>query len=392
MTFEGGVPGTAQLSPPTSSPPPQGPAASQHKAKAYNRIKLIVGVCSSALSFSLLLGLVVSGQTRSIETWIRALVTHDYLALSLFAFTVGLMQTALTLPLSFYSGYVVEHRYALSNQSLGRWAWEQLKGVLVSLPLAIAVLAFLFFCLRQYGGWWWLPVAAALSLLSIILARVVPVLVFPLFYKFTPLDNEPLKGRILRLCSDAGVHINGIFSFNLSKNTRKANAAFTGIGKAKRIILSDTLLGNFSEEEIETIFTHELGHYTHKHLLTGIVVGMLSIFVGLSVTARLYGWSLGLFGFTSIDQVAALPLLALWLSLFGLITTPLGNMLSRHHERVADAYAVRRTGRAAAFISALRRLEQMNLADPSPHPLVEFLFYSHPSISRRIHAVESLAR
>ena len=187
---------------------------------------------------------------------------------------------------------------------------------------------------------------------------------------------------------DAGIHVEGIFSFDLSRNTRKANAAFTGIGRSRRIILGDTLVGNFSEEEIETVFAHELGHYRFGHIRTGMMTGTVSTFAGLYVAARLYDLSVAAFGLSSPTNLGALPLLAIWLSLFGLVTAPIGNMISRRHERQADAYAVRTTGKRDAFASALRKLGAMNLADPAPHPLVEFMFYSHPPLEKRIRALE----
>jgi STE24 endopeptidase len=191
----------------------------------------------------------------------------------------------------------------------------------------------------------------------------------------------------MTLCRDAGVRVEGIFSFNLSKNTRKANAAFTGIGRSRRIILGDTLLDNFSEEEIETVFAHELGHYRFSHVRAGILAGTVSTFAGLFVASLMYETSAAAFGFSSPAAIGALPLLAIWLSLFGLFTAPIGNMLSRRHERQADAYAVRTTGKREAFASALRKLGAMNLADPAPHPFVVFMFYSHPPLAQRIRAI-----
>jgi len=232
-------------------------------------------------------------------------------------------------------------------------------------------------------------VGIAVTLLTVVLARLAPVLIMPLFYRFTPIGEGSLKERILRLCVDAGVRIDGIFSFNLSKNTRKANAAFTGIGRSRRIILGDTLVRDFSEEEIETVFAHELGHYRFGHIRKGIAAGTLLTFTGLFAASLLYAWSLTLFGYASPADLGALPMLAVWLSLFGLVTSPLGNLLSRRHEREADRYAVASTGKREAFVSALRKLGAMNLADPDPHPLVEFLFYSHPPITKRIRAVEA---
>ena len=359
-------------------------------AKAYNRIKLLVSIASSVATFVLLVLIVSLGYSRELKDWVYSVTSHQYAALMLFAICISVMQALITLPLGFYSGYHIEHRYALSNQSLVRWAWERLKGILVSLPLAVAVLALLYYCLTTYGIWWWLPVSTALTLLSVVLTRLAPILIMPLFYKFTPIQNGSLKERIVRLCSETGLRIEGIFSFNLSKNTKKANAGFTGIGKSKRIILGDTLLQDFSEEEIETVFAHELGHYKHRHIIIGILIGIVSTFLGLFITAQLYEWSLTSFGFTAITDFEALPILAVWLSVFGLVTSPIGNVISRRHEREADAYAVQKTGNKSAFISALQKLAAMNLADPEPHPIVEFLFYSHPSIARRIRAVESI--
>lgn len=360
-----------------------------HLAKSYSRTKLILSIASSVLSFIVVLALVVSGFARDLAAWAQHHASGEYLAMLVFLAAIGLIESVATFPLGFSSSFIVEHRYGLSNQTLGRWAWERLKALLVATPLMVIVALVLYTCLKIYGMWWWFPVATVLTFFSIVLARIVPTYIMPLFYKFTPLEDGSLKQRITELCEKAGVRIEGVFSFNMSKNTKKANAGFTGIGKAKRIIIGDTLLKNFTEDEIETVFAHELGHYTHKHILIGIGVGVISTFVGLFVTAQLYAVSLSWFGFSSITELAALPLLGLWLSIFGLVTSPLGNMLSRKHERDADRYAVRTTGKKAPFVSALRKLAETNLADPQPHPVVEFLFYSHPSIARRIAMVES---
>ncbi|MEK9139161.1 MAG: M48 family metallopeptidase [Bacteroidota bacterium] len=367
------------------------PLQTSGKAKTYNRIKLTTGIASAVLSFVVLLLLVVNGTTKDLEAWAYSVASNSYVALLLFSVALGLVQSAVTLPLGFYSGFYIEHKFNLSNQTIWRWVWERLKGMLVGLPIGVGVLLLLYYCLNEYGTIWWLPVSVGLTFLSVGLARIAPVVILPLFYKLTPLENNSLKERILNLCASAGVKIEGIFSFNLSKNTKKANAAFTGIGRAKRIILGDTLLMDFTEDEIETVFAHELGHYTHHHIRTGIIISTVSTFLGLYITAHLYAWSSSVFGFSSITELAALPLLALWLSLFGVATSPIGNAVSRRHERQADKYAVKKSGKRDTFVSALQKLASNNLADPKPHPLVEFLFYSHPSIAKRIRMVETVA-
>jgi len=367
---------------------PKNASALSSQAKKYSRLKLTLSLIGTAISFLVTGTIIVSGLSLRVQNFADAATRSPYIALLLFGAILGLASGIFSLPLSFYSGYIVEHRYNLSNQSFLQWMWEQTKGFLVSLPIVVPLALLFYFFLREYQGLWWLPVATAMFVVSILLSKIVPVFIMPLFYKFTPLENEPLRERILSLCKNTKMNVTGIFAFNLSKTTKKANAGFTGIGKSKRIILGDTLLQHFSDDEVETVFAHELGHYVHGHIWKNIVVGTLSIYAGLFITSQLYSLSLGWFGFSSVDQLAALPLLALWLGVYSLMTSPLSNALSRKYEFEADRYAIDRTGNAPAFMSTMRKLAEMNLSDTAPHPLVEFLFYSHPSIEKRIRAAE----
>jgi STE24 endopeptidase len=358
------------------------------EAKTYARLKLATGVAASVVLFLFLLAVTASGWSSDLERWARAAQPNHYLALLIFAASLWAVQTLVTSPFTFFSGFVLEHRFRLSNRSFAGWLWDHMKGMLVTLPIAGALGIVAYACLEAFGHEWWLPVGALLTLTSVLIAGVAPVVIFPLFYRFSPLAEGVLRQRIADLCSRARLRFDGVFTFDLSKTTRKANAGFAGLGRTRRIILGDTLVRQFNDDEIETVVAHELGHYVHRHVLVGLFVGAASSFLGLFIASRAYAWSLSWFGFSSITEFAALPVLALWLAAFGLVTTPLGNMLSRHHERQADAYAVSMTGRPDAFASALRKLGTTNLADPSPHPLIEFLFYSHPSLARRLRAVE----
>ena len=356
------------------------------RAKVYNRTRIIVSFVSAGVTLLYLAALIITGASRSLGGWAHSSTPSPFAALLLFCLVAGTGQLALTLPLGFFAGFVIEHRYGLSNQSFGRWTVEHLKALAVGIPVAACGIVVVYGCIGRFGELWWIPVGALLTFWSVLLARLAPVLLFPLFYTFTPLGHGPVNDRITRLCATAGIPFKGIFTFNLSKNTKKANAGFAGIGRSKRIILADTLTRDFTEEEIESVFAHELGHYVHHHIVIGLITGTVSVFAGLFITSILYTWSLRSAGFTSPTDFAALPLLAIWLSLFGLATSPLGNALSRRHERQADRYAVQTTGNPDAFISALRKLADTNLADPDPHPAVEFLLYSHPAIARRIRA------
>ncbi len=358
------------------------------EAKTYARLKLATGVAASVVLFLFLLAVTASGWSSDLEHWARSVTTHPTVALAVFAASLWAVQTLVAAPFTFYSGFVLEHRFRLTSRSFPAWVWDHVKGVLVTIPIAGALGIAAYLCLETFHNDWWLPVGALVTLTSVVMTAVAPVLIFPLFYTFLPLADGGLRQRIAELCGRARLRFDGIFTFDLSKTTRKANAGFAGIGRSRRIVLGDTLVRGFSDDEIETVVAHELGHYVHRHLLVGLLVGAVSSFLGLFVASRAYAWSLPWFGFSSVTEFAALPLLALWLGAFGLVTTPLGNMLSRHHERQADAYAIRLTGRPDAFASTLRKLATTNLADPSPHPLVEFLLYSHPSLGRRLRAVE----
>jgi STE24 endopeptidase len=356
-------------------------------AKRYARIRLQLSLTGAVLYFVVNIVLLASGATRVLEQALRDYVADDYVVLLAFTAALGLAESILTLPLQYYSGFYLEHKYNLSNQSLWRWIWEGVKGLLVSIPIATPLILAFFYCLKSFGSLWWLPVGSLLFVVSVVLARLGPVLIFPLFYKFQPLPDGELKSRILGLCRSVGMSVQGVFVFDMSKNTKKANAAFAGIGKSKRIILGDTLVANFRDEEIETVFAHELGHYKLRHIMVMMAIGTISSFLGLYLTALMYETSLTWFGLYSIDQIAALPLLAVWLGVYSLITSPLTNMVSRSHERAADRFAIRLTGNAEAFGNALRKLAMINLADVSPHPVVEFLFHSHPSIEKRLRAL-----
>jgi STE24 endopeptidase len=361
------------------------------EAKTYTRTKLLTAVLSSILTFVLLLGVVLSGFSRTLSDEIQKRSFHELPALLAFVMVLAALNAMLTLPLNFYSGYVLEHRYKLSNQSFQRWAAEHLKRFAVEVPIGLIILFVLYYCIKVFNTMWWLPVGIALTLLNIVAARLAPVLIFPLFYESVPLQDGGLKERLARIASEGGMRVEGVFSFNLSKNTRKANAVFTGIGRAKRILLADTLMRNFTDEEIETVLAHEVGHFHYHHLWKDILAGIATTFLGLFITAHLHSWSLDQLGITTLTDLAGLPLLAVWLSVYGLFSSPIIHMLSRKHEREADAYAVRITQNREAFVSALRKLASMNLNDPEPHPLLEILFYSHPPISKRIQLLESPA-
>lgn len=359
-------------------------------AKRYNNIKLILAIVKGIAGFALIFLFLWSGYSLKLENLLSEYFENSYLLLVAYIFIIGLAGTILFAPLSYYSGFYLEHKYNLSNQTFGKWIFEGLKGALVSAVIGIPVLLIFYFILNYFGSNWWLPFAVVMFFFSVILSQIFPVFILPIFYKVTPVDNANLKARINNLAGKAGLKVENIFRINMSKNTKKANAAFTGLGKTKRIILGDTLLESFSEDEIETVIAHELGHYKKKHIIKNIIIGTVTSFITLFLIALLYKISLAWFGFENIKQIAALPLLALWSMVIGLVQTPPGNLLSRKFEYEADEYSVRETNKPGIFINTLEKLNEQNLGDKEPHPFVEWYFYSHPSIKKRIEAINGL--
>lgn len=357
-------------------------------AKKYSKINQIISLSETVIFFAITVIFIAGGYSKEVKELAFSFTTNDYAAVLIFFGIFGIIQSVITFPLSFYSDYTLEHKYGLSNQTIPGYFKEKIKGMLIGLLLGIPLLLIFFFIIKNYSESWWLILGAVMFFFSVIIGRLAPTLIMPLFYKFKPLENEEIKQKILSLCEKTGVRIRGIFEFDMSKNTKKANAAFTGIGKSKRIILGDTLLKNFSPEEIETVFAHEMGHYKKRHIMKLMTVSVFMTFAGLYLTSLAYSNSLNTFGFNSVSEIAALPLLFIYLSLFGLITSPISNILSRKFEWEADTFAIETTRDKGAFISAMEKLADQNLADKTPDKIIEFLFHSHPSIDKRIKFAE----
>lgn len=359
-------------------------------SKKYSNLKLVLGIIKGISSFAFLLWIILSGFSENLELVIRYFVENDYLVFLIFVSILGFLSSIIFLPLNYYSDFYIEHKYNLSNQTFFKWILENVKGLAVGLLIGIPILLLFFWVINTFGNLWWLPFTIAMFLISVVLAQLVPIVILPLFYKITPLENEELKSRIKELGIQAGLNVQNVFKFDMSKNTKKANAAFTGLGKSKRILLGDTLVDSYSDDEIETVIAHEMGHYKHKHILKNLVIGTLSSFLTFWLMAYLYDLSLIWFGFISIYQISALPILVLWGSLIGLFQTPITNYISRKFEYEADTYAIKSTNKKEAFIATLNKLNDQNLGDKEPHPLVEWYFYSHPSVKKRIAFIDKL--
>jgi len=363
------------------------------EARRYNRIRRWLGIFDFILGLSLMVALLVTGWSGTLrDIAYKASFQHYSVALFFYVLMLMLLSKVLGLGLDYYS-FRLEHRYQLSNLRLRAWMWDEIKGFLVGVILAGIVAELLYFIMRQAPQHWWLIAWAAFLGLFVLLAQLAPVILFPIFYKFAPLENEELKARLVRLGERAGTRVRGVYQWKLSEKSKKANAALTGLGNTRRIILADTLLANYSTDEIEAVLAHELGHHVHRHILKSILVQAGMTFVGFWAANLVLHYAVDrMHMFETLSDFASLPLLMLVATTLSFLVLPLLNAYSRFNERQADRYAFRSIAAVAPFISAMNKLAEQNLAERSPSRWVEWLFHSHPAISRRVAAAEAWAK
>ena len=366
----------------------------QKQAKQYARISRRVWLLDTSMSTLYLLAWLFFGWAKSLAGWLRTYTTNDWLLVLAFIAIFGGIAFLLDLPLSYYSGFVLPHRFGQSTQDLRGWVVDQLKNLLIAAPLGLIIVELVYLALRLTGGWWWLWTGAGMLVFTVLLSNLAPVLIMPLFNKFVPLGEEhaELAARLLKLAERANTRVRGVYKFDMSKRTKSANAALTGLGNTRRIVLGDTLISEFSPDEIETVLAHELGHHVHKDIPILIGFGMIMTLGGLFLASLVMNWAAGYFGFAGPSDIAGLPALGVVLGAFGLLTQPLSNAVSRWRERKADEYAIQVTGNPTAFASAFVRLANQNLGEVDPEKWVVFMFYDHPPLGGRIQMASEAAK
>jgi STE24 endopeptidase len=358
----------------------------QKQAKQYSRIKRRLWLVDTIFSAVYALAWLFFGWSISLREQLLLLTDNWSLITALYVIIFGGIYAILNLPLGYYSGFVLPHRFGQSNQNFKDWMIDQLKGLAIGAPLGLILLELLYLALRLTGNLWWLWAAGGLLLFNVILSNLAPILIMPLFNKYFPLGDEhkELEQRLLTLAKNANTKVQGVFKFDMSKRTKAANAALTGIGNTRRIILGDTLINEFTLDEVETVLAHELGHHVNKDIPFLITSGTLLTTFGLFIASLALNFSVSYFSFTSPADIAAFPALMLILSAYGLLTSPLENALSRWRENMADDYALSSTKKGEAFASAFTRLANQNLGEIDPEKWVVFMFYSHPPLGERI--------
>jgi len=362
----------------------------EDRASRYHRLRRRAALASTVVGAAWLTVLVASGAS----TWLAATAARIVSGLSrpvgpalgvvLVAATVALGWELMSLPFLFYRTFLLDRKYGLSSEPLGAWLADHGKALALGLALTLGSATAVYGAIAVSPAHWWLIAAALFLVLAVAISRVAPIWLMPLFYRFQPLERETLRERLLTLSTRAGVPVLGAFEWGLGEKTSRANAALVGAGRTRRILVSDTLLKDYSDDEIEVILAHELAHHVNRDIWTALALETLVMAAALyaaHAAATVVGPRFGLRG---PADLAAMPLMILAGGTMSLLLSPFSNAWSRHNERRADRFALRLTDRPAAFVSAMKRLGAQNLADERPSRIVYWFFHTHPTMDERI--------
>lgn len=364
----------------------------QKQAREYAQRRRIISFSEMAIVAALLLIWLLAGISLDVRNWLESFTKNQELVVLLYVIIFGVVQSVLGAPLTFYGGYYLPKKYGQSHQSLSSWLLDLIKGGAIGSVLALVLLELLYFGLRHFPDWWWLIGGVFYLLFVIVMVNLAPVLIMPLFNKFVPLKDEALATRLLKLAERTGAPVSGVFTMDFSRRTNAANAFVTGIGNTRRIVLGDTLIENFTTEEIEVVMAHELGHQVHNDIWRGIILDSGITLVGLFLAKLGMDAGVAAFNFRNVGDVAAFPLFVLVMLVFTFITMPLTNGFSRSREHAADVFALDITHDARSFIGAMQKLANQNLAELNPPAWVVWLLYSHPPIKSRVSYGEQFAQ
>lgn len=365
---------------------------SDPKAKRYAALKRWLWMGETVLTLGGFLVLLKTGGAVRLSGWVLKTLPHWPLQTAGYVGILALGITAITFPLDWYGSFRLEHRFGLSTERFAPWLLEYAKRLGVGAVLSLLLIEGLMALIRLDPERWWGWMALLWAGWSVFLTRVAPQWLIPLFYRQSPLKDASLKERLQALLSRCGAQVHDLLEVNLSRSTNKANACLCGLGRSRRILLSDTLLTNYPVEEVEVVVAHEAGHHRLHHLPLGIALSTAAMGLGCFLVHRLVKtWRVPL-GIPRWDDPAVLMIVGLGLTLVNLLLMPVLHGLWRSLEAKADRFSLEQTQNPKAFIGTMRRLAEQNLAEVSPPKWVEWFFYDHPSIARRVAMAEAFER
>lgn len=358
-------------------------------AREYMKWKIVKAIINGEILPIIFFALVLS---TSFSIWLRdfsagfgeALIIH----VPVYAFIFSSLLVLVRLPINFYSNYTYEHKYGLSAHTIRSWFRDFLKELAFMYVIFILVITGLYYIIQSFAAWW-LVAGAVFFIVSVFYHTIFPVFIFPLFYKTEPFRDEYHKRRLLDMAREANAKdIKNVMVAKESEKSVKANAMFAGLGHTKTIVLFDTLLDQFTPDEVETVVAHELGHYVNKDIWRFIAIEAVKIFPVLFIIDALMRQSIGAFGISAIFDIATLPLFLLFYHIIEFLLLPFINWYSRKREMAADTFALDISRKPVASISTEKRLTDVSLGYHSPPRLLELVYYTHPATQKRIRNVE----
>ena len=360
----------------------------QKKAKKYHKEKKQIKYIELGLDFVLLFLFLFYDLHILLADLIKNYTDSFILTNALYISILIVAITIINLPFSYYLSYYHEHKWDFSNQSISNWIGDKIKGLLLSLILGSLVIIVLYEILDRYPDSWWIWFTTFMFLFSIILTKIAPVLILPLFYKTKPIEDIELKEKLIDFAKKLNIKIKDVYQIELSEKTKKANAMVTGLGATKKILLGDTLLSNYSYEEIESVLAHEMGHYVNKDIVTGLILNTIFLFIVCFLLFLVFPYAISIWDINSISAIEGFIIFALCLKIINIIFEPISMWFTRFREKKADLFAIEKTKNPDAFMKVMSSFANKYLINAYPMPIKEFFTFDHPSIGRRIKMAE----
>lgn len=326
----------------------------------------------------------LTGTWESLWYGLAALPAPLVVRIAVFLLGLHLVLACISLPLSFYSGYVVGHAFGLSHQTRRAWLLDWLKSAALATLIGSLIASLFLLVVVQTGAHWWWTFGLAISALGVLFAVITPYVLVPLFFKMRPLEDHATVDRIQALVSRAGAPVREVCSLDFSRRTAEANAAVIGLGRSRRVVLADTLLAEFEPAQVDAVVAHEIGHHVNRDVQQLLLGNAVLIWIGLFVASRVEAAGLPVLSLPSLAYVPGYPMLLCVVELFYVLMSPLLNWWSRRLEARADRFALTLTGDPSAFIGAMRRLAAQNLVEMCPPRWAEIVLGTHPALGRRI--------
>jgi STE24 endopeptidase len=370
--------------------------ATSGKSVDYTLAKSRFGQWETAWEALVLAGVLASGVLPETWRWLGGIGGGSSWAQAAWLLAVGLALSALSIPFEWWAQFRLEERFGFNTITLVTWILDRVKGLGLAMLLGVPLLVFLLKLVDWMGPLWWLWAWATLLVFQLVMMVLAPILILPLFNKFTPLPEGSLRERLLALGARTGFSARTILVMDGSKRSRHSNAYFTGFGRFRKIVLFDTLITQLTEPELEAVLAHEVGHFKLGHIPKMLIWGAITSLAAFGFIGWLAHepWFVGAFGFVSGGSPTVAPVLLLFSLLSGLITfwfSPVANFWSRRHEYEADAYAKAAIEDSQPLVGALRKLSEKNLSNLTPHPWFSAFYYSHPTLIEREQALETVS-